>query len=158
MGVSPHPIDATAEEGRLTLLCFVWPDQAERLARVEAAIAVARHEPAELIRARGPVDTGDGSGPDAAQVLEEVLARPGGAVVQHSIVWQYVPTDVRWQITEVIEEAGRHATQESPLGWARFEPDEWDRRRAAVWLRTWPDGGDRLIAHVDFHGRWLEPA
>jgi len=154
VGIDPHPVDAITDDGRLTLLCFVWPDQAERLARVEAAIAVARHEAAELLVAGGGAA---GAGPDTAEVLTEVLERGGPAVVQHSIVWQYVPTEVRWSVTEVIEEAGRHANEESPLGWVRFEPDEWDRRRASVWLRTWPDGGDRLIAHADFHGRWLEP-
>ena len=76
----------------------------------------------------------------------------------HSIVWQYVPTEVRWRITEAIEAAGSAATDEEPLAWVRYEPDEWDRRRAAVRLRRWPDGGDRLVAHVDYHGRWLAPA
>ena len=65
---------------------------------------------------------------------------------------------MRWRITEVLERAGAAATAEDPLGWVRYEPDEWDRRRAAVWLRTWPHGGDRLVAHVDYHGRWLAPA
>lgn len=151
IGIDPHPIDATTEDGRLTLLSFVWPDQEERLARVAAAIDVAAASPVELI-------TSATSAPgDTADVLADVLDRGGPSVVQHSIVWQYLPAGVRWRITTELEEAGRSATAESPLGWVRYEPDEWNRLRAAVWLRTWPHGGDRLIAHVDYHGRWLAP-
>src|SRR4249920_2611245 len=40
-GCDANPIDATTPEGRLTLLSFVWPDQPERIARVEAALEVA---------------------------------------------------------------------------------------------------------------------
>jgi hypothetical protein len=146
IGIDPHPIDPTTDDGRLTLLCFVWPDQMARLERVAAAIDVARDVPADL---RATADT--------AGALAEVLAERRPTIVQHSIVWQYVPTAVRWAVTAVIEQAGRAATDAAPLAWVRYEPDEWNRARAAVWLRTWPGGADRLVAHVDFHGRWLAP-
>ena len=154
VGIDPRPVDITTEEGRLTLLCYVWPDQADRLARVEAAIEVAREHPAELVTVSGDADSSD---PDTPDALAAVLDETGGAVVQQSIMWQYVPTEIRWRITSVLEEVGRDATAESPLAWVRFEPDEWNRHRVAVRLRTWPDGGDRLVAHADYHGRWLEP-
>ena len=144
VGIDPHPIDATTEDGRLTLLSFVWPDQSERFERLAAALDVARVVPADL---RRTVDT--------AGELESVLAADVATVVQHSIVWQYLPTGVRWAVTGVIEAAGERATDEAPLAWIRFEPDEWDRSRVAVWLRTWPGGADRLVAHADYHGRWL---
>jgi hypothetical protein len=154
-GIDIHPIDPTTEDGRLTLLSFVWPDQVERFERLAAAIEVARQVPAEVHRAS--VD-GERS---TASVLDEVLAHPAGpgvaTIVQHSIVWQYVPTDHRPAVTAVIERAGARATADAPLVWVRFEPDEWDRTRVAVWARRWPDGGDRLVAHGDFHGRWLAP-
>ena len=146
IGIDPHPVDPTSEDGRLTLLSFVWPDQAERLERVAGAIAIAREVPADL---RATSDT--------AAALAEVLDERRPTVVQHSIVWQYVPTDMRWKVTEAIEAAGRVATAGAPLGWVRYEPDEWNRGRASVWLRTWPGGGDRLVAHADFHGRWIAP-
>lgn len=144
IGLDPHPIDATTAAGRLTLLSFVWPDQTERFDRLAAAIDVARHVPAELIRTE-----------HTDRSLEAALAGDGATIVQHSIVWQYIPTDVRWRISRTIERAGEVATATSPLAWVRFEPDEWNRERAAVWLRTWPGGADRLVAHADFHGRWL---
>lgn len=150
VGLDPHPLDVSSAEARTTLLSYVWPDQPRRLSRVRAAAELAARVPAELLRVGG-------GGLDTAGALAVVLEREGPTVVQHSIVWQYVPTDVRWEITAALETAGERATAESPLGWVRFEPDEWDRRRAAVWLRTWPHGGDRLVAHADYHGRWLEP-
>jgi hypothetical protein len=150
IGIDPHPVDIATDEGRLTLLGFVWPDQTARFERLAAAIDLARAVPAVLSASE-----------DTATTLEQVLGDPGdGAtptVIQQSIMWQYVPTDVRWRVAEVIESAGTRATPRSPLAWVRFEPDEWDRRRAAVWLRTWPAGGDRLVAHVDYHGRWIAP-
>ncbi|MGI9578520.1 MAG: DUF2332 domain-containing protein [Microthrixaceae bacterium] len=152
VGLDPHPVDATSDEGRLTLLSFLWPDQSERIQRARAAIDIARHVPAELITVAG------GAEGDTADALAGVLARGGSTVVSHSIVWQYIPTDVRWRITEAMEQHGAAATEAASLAWIRYEPDHWDRRRAAVWLRTWPDGGDRLVAHIDYHGRWLAPA
>lgn len=152
VGIDPHPIDPTVDDGRLTLLSFVWPDQVERFARLAAAIEVARDVPARLV-ATGSRDT--------AEVLAEVLAGSAdddvATVVQHSIVWQYVATDRRPAITAAIESAGAVATPASPLVWVRYEPDEWDRTRAAVWARCWPGGRDRLVAHADYHGRWLRP-
>jgi hypothetical protein len=148
VGLDPHPIDATSEDGALTLLCFLWPDQDQRIARARAAIDTARDHPAEL---RQVQDTAQALG----EVLEEPTAEGVGTVVQHSIVWQYIPTDMRWAVTGGIEAAGERASAGRPLAWIRYEPDEWNRLRAAVWLRTWPGGADRLVAHVDFHGRWL---
>ncbi len=151
-GIDPHPIDPTSVEGRLTLLSFVWPDQVERFARLAAAIDLAREVPAELVATAGR---------PTAEVLAEVLARPVGegtaTIVQHSIVWQYIPTDQRAAVTAAIESAGERATAGEPVVWVCFEPDVWDRGRVAVWVRRWPGGGDRLVAHADYHGRWLTP-
>ncbi|MFV0316372.1 MAG: DUF2332 domain-containing protein [Microthrixaceae bacterium] len=149
VGIDVHPIDPRTDEGRLTLLSFVWPDQTERVERVRAAIGLAVSLPTELLATGGADRT--------AEVLGGVLQRGGACVVMQSIMWQYVPPEHRWQITESIEQAGRSAGASEPLAWIRFEPDPWDRRRAAIWLRRWPDGGDRLVAHVDYHGRWIEP-
>jgi hypothetical protein len=156
VGIDPHPIDASNADGAATVRSFVWPDQLDRLARMDAAISVACQYPAELIVAVPGAQ--DDPTRDTAAVLDAVLQREGPAVVMHSIVWQYIPTAVRWRITEAIEAAGALATGAEPLAWVRYEPDEWDRRRAAVWLRSFPGGADQLVAHVDYHGRWLAPA
>ena len=143
----------------------------QRIERCKAAIKIASSVPAvlmqsalmqsadsasegetEQVSARPPVAL-----PDTAELLESLLADEQPTVIQQSIVWQYIPPELRWRITAVIEAAGRRATPEAPLAWVRFEPDEWDRKRAAVWLRTWPTGTDCLVAQVDYHGRWIAP-
>ncbi len=182
IGIDPHPLDATTEQGELRLLGFVWPDQLERIERCKAAIEIASRVPALLMQSAlmqsalmqsALMQSADSLGPggleqtatrpvvalpDTAELLESLLADNQPTVIQQSIVWQYIPPEVRWRITAVIEAAGRRATPESPLAWVRFEPDEWDRQRAAVWLRTWPTGTDYLVAQVDYHGRWIAPS
>ncbi len=166
IGIDPHPLDATTEQGRLQLLGFVWPDQLERIERCKSAIEIARHVPALLMQSADSASEGETQQisarppvalPDTAELLESLLADEQPTVIQQSIVWQYIPPELRWRITAVIEAAGRRATPEAPLAWVRFEPDEWDRKRAAVWLRTWPTGTDCLVAQVDYHGRWIAP-
>ncbi len=47
-GCDRNPLDATTPDGRLTLMSYVWPDQIDRLQRLEAAIEVARWVPATV--------------------------------------------------------------------------------------------------------------
>jgi hypothetical protein len=145
-GCDPAPVDLTGEEGRLTLLSYVWADQAERLARVEAAIAVAREEPPTVERA------------GAAAWLEEQLAepRPGVAtVVFHSIVMQYLSPVERRQVEARIRAAGARATDRAPLAWLRMEPAG---DLAELRLSSWPGGEERRLGVCGYHGSPLRLA
>src|SRR4051794_36560300 len=96
-GCDPAPIDATTEDGSLTLQSFIWPDQLERLQLLRAAIEVARRTPATVDQA------------SATDWLEERLAleRGGSAtVVYHSIMWGYMTDDDRARITATLQAAG----------------------------------------------------
>jgi hypothetical protein len=142
------PIDATTEEGRLTLLSYVWPDQIHRLRLLRAALEVAAGVPVKLDRADAVVWTG-----------EHWRPRPGAAtVLYHSIVMQYLPDDRRAAFKHLVRSrGGAEGTAEAPLAWLRFEPvgDE-----AAVRLTVWPGGVDHTLAWSGFHGqnvRWLGP-
>src|SRR5207249_9826000 len=76
-GCDLQPVDPTYDEGRLTLLSYVWPDQPDRIERLRGALEVARRVPATVERA------------DALEWLRIHLAspRPGTAtVVFHSVV------------------------------------------------------------------------
>jgi hypothetical protein len=140
-GCDPNPLDPTTDDGRKTLLSYVWPDQAERLALVRAACDVAGRVPVAIDRANG-----------ADWVAERLAARvPGIAtVVYHSIVIQYLDDASRDRLLATIADAGRHASARSPLAWLRMEPGG---EQAEVWLTTWPGGEERLIATAGFHGR-----
>ena len=139
-GCDRNPIDATTEEGRLTLLSFMWPDQLARIARLEAAIEVASRVPVELEQA------------DAVEWTDSRLAtsRPGVAtVVAHSIVFQYMSSDRRRRFRATLEAAGQRATAAAPLAWLRMEPAG---DRAELRLTTWPGGDEQLLATAGYHG------
>jgi hypothetical protein len=140
-GCDRSPVDATTVDGRLRLMSYVWPDQVERLARLEAAIEVARRVPAVVVRA------------DADRWLDEQLAepRPGVAtVVAHSIVLQYLPAAARARLLAAIAEAGARASGAAPLAWLRMEPATVER--AELRVTTWPHGEEQVLATAGYHG------
>jgi hypothetical protein len=143
-GCDANPIDATTEEGRLTLLSFVWPDQPERIARMEAALEVASREPVALDRET------------ASTWARRMLAAPApdrATVIYHSIVSQYLSDEERAALFDGIREAGARATAEAPLAWLRMEPAD---DRANLDLTVWPGGEDRLLARDGSHGSPVE--
>jgi hypothetical protein len=122
------------------LLCFVWPDQTDRLQLLVAAIKIARRVPAPVDRC------------DAVDWLQVHLAdsRPGVAtIVYHSVVMPYLTEENRENLRRVIEDAGRRATADAPLAWLSMEPGG---DQADVHLNLWPGGERRLIAQAGFHG------
>jgi hypothetical protein len=145
-GCDPHPIHVHESEGRLTLLAYAWPDQLDRIRRLEAAIGIARGTSYTLEEAA------------AADWLAARLAQPAAgvaAVVFHSVVWPYLATSERERVTEIIQEAGRAATSAAPLAWLKMEPGGG---QAEVRLRIWPGFQERVIASTGFHApavRWM---
>ena len=145
-GCDLAPVDPTTEEGRLTLLSYVWPDQAKRLERLRGALEVARRVPATVERA------------DAAAWLEERLAHPpsgAATMVFHSIVFFYLDAASRARVRGLMAEAGERATPGAPVAWLFLEMES---ERFVVRLRLWPDGEERLLATSTAHGppvRWL---
>ena len=146
IGCDRVPIDPTTEEGRLSLMSFVWPDQIDRFRLLKNALDVARDVPVTVERAA------------AAEWIEEQLSQPHpgtATVVYHSIVMQYLSDEERARFTASIESAGSAATEGAPLAWLRFEPGG---EVAHVHLKKWPGGDDRLVATAGYHGtavRWL---
>jgi hypothetical protein len=132
------------EEGE-RLLAYVWPDQPERLARLEAALTVAAANPPGLDRAGAAdwIETQLGLEP------EPKVTR----VVMHSIAFQYFDADSRKRVEARIEAAGERASVEAPLAWLRYE-QEPETRLPSLRLRTWP-GGEELLAWTHPHGRWV---
>jgi hypothetical protein len=143
-GCDLDPVDPTTDDGRLTLLSYVWPDQEERFERTAGAIDIARQVPVTLDRE------------DAEVWLERRLREPTPAtttVVFHSVMWQYLDDATRAGIVGTLERAGAAATTDSPLAWLRLEPAD-DFSCAELRLRTWPeeaDGQERLLARCSFH-------
>jgi hypothetical protein len=144
-GVDLNPLDVRRDGERL--LAYVWADQGRRLAQLESALAVAAQDPPE-------VDAGD-----AADWLEARLAerqeKGVTRVVLHSIAFQYFPEEAKVRIGAAMEAAGAEAPLAAPLAWLRYEFAPEDDK-ITLRLRTWPGGGDRLLAHCHPHGSWVE--
>jgi hypothetical protein len=150
-----HPVDlGDADEG-LRLVSFIWPEQAERLARLNTA----RSEAARLMLASGvQVEAISGAG----FLSRELAVLPSGCatVVMHSVVWQYIPAAEQAAITATIEAAGIRASAAAPLAWLRFEPRASDGH-VELRGRLWPGGADNLLARCHPHGArvdWLADA
>jgi len=143
-GCDASPIDPMTDEGRLTLLSYIWPDQGERIARMRAALKVASELPVQIDRE------------PAAQWTERMLSRPTpgqATVLYHSIVMQYLSDEERGVFSDNVHAAGERATADAPLAWLRMEPGG---ERADVHLTTWPGGETRHIARVGYHGSPVE--
>jgi hypothetical protein len=143
-GCDAAPIDPGTAEGKLTLLTYIWPDQAERMARMKAALEVASELPIALDRE------------PAAAWTRRMLAEPAtgrATVVYHSIVSQYLSDIERAALFDGIHAAGERATTGAPLAWLRMEPVD---DRAALDLTFWPGGEERRLARVGYHGTPVE--
>ena len=145
-GCDVAPIDAHSEDGRLTLLSFVWPDQLERFTRLRTALDLAPSTPVTIDRA------------DAGAWVEANLAQPVAGVatvVFHSIVLQYLTVETRHRMRDALHAAGARATDAAPLAWLRMEPAG---ETADLRLTWWPGGAEEVLATAGYHGgtiRWI---
>ena len=140
-GCDRDPIDARSEDGRLTLLSYVWPGQTERFTMLRAALDVARDVPVAIDRA------------DIPDWLARRLDEPApdrATVVFHSIVWQYLTDTERATAEDSLATAGQRATGDAPLAWLRLEPSA-DLTHTELRVTTWPGGEERLLARCHYH-------
>jgi len=139
-GCDISPVDVRDEEERLRLRSYVWADQADRLARLDAAVAIALAEPPPLDRM------------DAAFWVAQHVARPQRPgttrVLMHSIAFQYLPQAGQARVREAMEEAGSRATPAMPVAWLSFEQADGG---AELTLRAWPGGKTDRLARADPH-------
>lgn len=143
-GCDASPINPTTADGELTLLTYIWPDQVERIARMRAALEVAKTVPVALDHE------------PAASWAKRKLAEPTpgvATVIYHSIMSQYLSDEERAELFACVEDAGTRASDGAPLAWLRMEPVD---DRAAVELTLWPGGETRLVARAGYHGNPVE--
>ncbi len=147
-GGDVSPIDATDPAQAVRLRSYVWTEKPERLARIDAAIAMLRERPVRL-------EAGD-----AADWVEARLAEPQAEdttrVLMHSVVWQYLGAERQGRIAAAMRAAGARATPARPLAWVRMEPDR-DLARHEIWVEAWPGDGARRIGLAHPHGAWIAP-
>lgn len=147
-GCDVAPLDPNGDA--LRLQSFVWPDQGERLNRLRAALAIARPHGARVDRASAD-----------EWIARQLAVRASGSravVVFHSIVWQYLGTEVQERLRATIVRAGDSATGGAVV-WARMEPaGERADLRADVWIDR--PRSTHVLADVGYHGAhvtWRHP-
>lgn len=147
-GCDINPLDPTDEEDALRLRAYLWPDQTDRIARLNHALDFARAYPVPIKDC------------DAVAFMETELAkRPDGVctVFYSTIAWQYLLDEDKVRGEALMAEAAASTTGERPLAWLRFEADG-QSPGAAIRLQAW-DGGeplDAVLGRADFHGRWVD--
>ncbi len=149
-----NPLDIRIPEERLRLRSYIWPDQPDRLARFDGAVALALESGLEVERANA-----------ADWLLKKLSARAldAATIVYHSVFLQYPPEEVRQDIVRTIYDAGAAATSKAPLAWVRVEPEALvdgvaDSKRFTIDLTVWPGGVRRIVGHTDGHGRVIHAA
>ncbi len=151
-GCDMAPVDLADSAAALRLKSYVWADAQERIARIDAAIALARQKPPMLERA------------DAADWVESWLTIPQEAgvtrVLFHSIVWQYLPVPTQLRIERAMERAGAKADGDRPLAWVQLETNR-ETYRHELRVCSWPgadvaDGVWSVLGTAHAHGAWVE--
>lgn len=144
-----NPLDIRDSAQFTRLKSYIWPDQPDRLARFEGAVALALHHDTRVERA----DAG-------AWIAQKLAARAGDAatLVYHSVFLQYPPRETRGAIIDAIEAAGAGATADAPLAWARMEPEAvtdgvQNGLRFVIDLITWPGRVRHVLGYTDGHVR-----
>jgi amino acid adenylation domain-containing protein len=142
LGIDLAPIDPHTTEGRLILESFVWPDKPERAHRLTAAIELARAARPEILRG------------DYVELLPSVLANrdpEAFTLVFDSASTNYLPAE---QLA-LLRAALADECAQGSFGWvAMSEPAEgWQRGFA---LEVHAASVDDVVAHIDFHGEWIE--
>ncbi|MBI3439599.1 MAG: DUF2332 domain-containing protein [Proteobacteria bacterium] len=144
-----NPLDIRDSQQVLQLKSYIWPDQADRLARFDGALALALETGTRVERA------------DAATWIADKLAaraKDAATIVYHSVFLQYPPREVRAAIVEAIEREGAKADATAPLVWIRAEPEALfggprESPRLVIDFVSWPRGERRIMGYTDGHVR-----
>lgn len=147
-GCDQAPIDLSDPSAALRVKSYVWPENLDRIVRMDAALALAAEKAPDVVQS------------DALDWVLERLAAPQAAgvtrIIHHSIVWQYIPPDRRAAITVAIEAAGAQATADRPLAWMMLETNRATFAHELT-IRYWPGGETAaLLGQAHAHGAWVE--
>ncbi len=147
-GCDIAPVDVRDIENQRRLESYVWPDQPERLARLRGAIAIANELGTHVVHESADV------------FVKKALETPATdrvRVIAHTVMWQYMPEDMRADIESKIRKAGDAASRSNPVAWLRLEPIDV-KDPPHLRLNLWPGGETQDLAIAHPHGasvRWF---
>jgi hypothetical protein len=161
LGVDLNPLDARDPDTRAWLRALVWPEHRDRMAVLDAALAIAELHPPPLVRG------------DLTTDLPELGASAPGAsalVVVSTWVLAYVTPSRRHTFVGELRQLaaergadvwlvvgeGQSILGSLGLGLTDEPPDGYGPSMLAL-CRFRPDGSDesRLLAECHAHGRWI---
>jgi hypothetical protein len=143
LGLDINPLDVCDEAAVAWLRALIWPEHAERVARLNQAVVLARQNPPPL-RAGNALDllpTALGEAPpDASLVVYDTFA-----------INQFTPAGRERLDAMLADEAARRPLVRVSIGWRAGEG-------STVQLITYDTGSarSRLLARCHPHGEWIE--
>ncbi|WIG61557.1 MAG: hypothetical protein OJF49_004305 [Ktedonobacterales bacterium] len=144
IGLDLNPIDVRDDNAMRWLRALIWPEHADRVQMLEAALAVARQQPPHIVAG------------NATQTLPALLAAapPDAALcVYSSYALNQMPADVRQRVLAALT-AAAHARDLYRIS------QEWYGQQAQPRLElftyTAAETRSELLAHAESHGRWIE--
>ena len=144
LGLDLNPIDVRDDGAVRWLRALTWPGEEGRLHDLNAALAIARRDPPELLRG------------DALQTLPAALDRvPSGTalLVYHSMTLNQFSREGRAQFDALLRDHGRRR----PLWRVAMEALTATSPEPSLDLFSYADGGARqeTLGECDAHGAWL---
>jgi hypothetical protein len=143
VGLDLNPVDVTDDDQVRWLKALVCSDQSERMARLDAAVSLARSHPPEVRRG------------NALDLLPDCLAQlPQGApaCVFHSIALHQMPLADRQYLSSIL----MTYSQDRPI--FRVGLEHISSHQPLLELHTYVEGKQtsQALAYCDFHGAWME--
>ena len=144
-GIDLHPVNLRNTGERRWLQALIWPEHAERAQRMEAAAALWKKSPPRMVAG----DAGEALGGVLAAIPANVLP-----VIFHTHVLNQVSPAGREGLEALIQAAAQRRIL------MRIGNDFGGGTLKSFPLRLrWYTGAgvtERLLAHVDGHGRWMQ--
>ncbi|MEY9839919.1 DUF2332 domain-containing protein [Streptacidiphilus sp. EB103A] len=145
-GIDLNPLDVNNTNDVHWLESLVWPEQHERLRRLRDAVRVAQTEPAYLVRG----DLNEAVGDLIAQVPDGATA-----VVFHSAVLAYLPTEARESFAETVRSLPCHwISNEAPTSCHPCKTACPGPHRRTMTCSSWPWTGSRWPSPVPTANPW----
>ncbi|HEV2563317.1 MAG TPA: DUF2332 domain-containing protein [Rhizomicrobium sp.] len=143
VGLELNPVDLTNADDRDWLRALMWPDQMERAARMEKAIALFEAAPPEIR-----------SGDALALLPEAMAAAPAESAicVYHTVAVYQFSTKMKQTLEDILTVAGLRR----PVWRLSFEMENASQQLLRLIHYHNGTRSDRLLADGHPHGAWLE--
>lgn len=147
-GCDRRPIDFSDPEQLDIARSYIWPEHKARRRMFDAAVAEAQKNAAQVDRADALV-----------WLAARAIPQPGAvSVVFTSVFAVYLDDTETARMNAQMVAFGSQATEEAPVAFIQFEPEDiMDFVTFNIDVTMWPGGARRRIATANAHGAWVEP-